>query len=330
MFTGEGDRADAMSAGTDLCVYVGEALAAYGFGQGHPFGPDRMGVFWDRAKTLGLDRRVRVCEPQRASDEQILRFHTRDYLHRVKAQSKTGTGYLDFGDTPAFQGVYEAAATVVGTTLAAVDDVMSGRCGQAFVPIAGLHHARRDQAAGFCVFNDCGVAIETLRSQYGVRRVAYVDIDAHHGDGVFYAFADDPDLCIVDLHEDGRYLYPGTGSVEETGTGAAAGTKLNIPMPPGADDETFFRMWEQAESFLARAQPEFILLQCGADSLAGDPITDLGYTSAAHRHAAARLKALAETGARGRLVALGGGGYNRTNLAEAWTAVVAALLGERA
>lgn len=319
-----------MTSSSDVCVYVGEALAAYGFGSGHPFGPDRMGVFWQRMVDLGLDQRVQVCEPQRASDEQILRFHTSEYLHRVKAQSKTGTGFLDFGDTPAFEGVYEAAATVVGTTLAAVNDVMKGRCRQAFVPIAGLHHARREQAAGFCVFNDCGVAIESLRSEYGVQRVAYVDIDAHHGDGVFYAFSDDPDLCVVDLHEDGRYLYPGTGSVEESGTGAAAGTKLNIPMPPGADDETFRRMWESAESFLSRAQPEFILLQCGADSLAGDPITHLEYTAAAHRYATERLLALAETSCSGRLVALGGGGYNRDNLAEAWTSVVAALLGEAA
>jgi acetoin utilization protein AcuC len=329
-FTGASYQADSMSSSSGVCVYVGEALAAYGFGAGHPFGPDRMGVFWQRMVDLGLDRRVQVCEPQAASAEQILRFHTPDYLQRVRAQSKTGTGFLDFGDTPAFKGVYEAAATVVGTTLAAVDDVMHGRCRQAFVPIAGLHHARPDQAAGFCVFNDCGVAIETLRGHYGVRRLAYVDIDAHHGDGVFYAFADDPELCIVDLHEDGRYLYPGTGSVEESGTGAAAGTKLNIPMPPGADDETFRRVWAQVETFVGRARPEFILLQCGADSLAGDPITHLGYSAATHRFVAQRLKRLAEHHCRGRLLALGGGGYNRTNLAEAWTAVVAALLGESA
>jgi acetoin utilization protein AcuC len=319
-----------MSSKSGVCVYVGEALAAYGFGEGHPFGPDRMGVFWQRMVDLGLDQRVQVCEPQTASDEQILRFHTRDYLQRVKAQSKTGTGFLDYGDTPAFKGVYEAAATVVGSTLAAVDDVMNGRCRQAFVPIAGLHHARRDQAAGFCVFNDCGVAIETLRSEYGVQRVAYIDIDAHHGDGVFYAFSDDPELCVVDLHEDGRYLYPGTGAIEETGTGAAAGTKLNIPMPPNADDETFRRVWGSAESFVSRAKPEFILLQCGADSLAGDPITHLEYTAEAHRYATERLLAMAESSCEGRLVAMGGGGYNRANLAEAWTAVVAALLGDGA
>jgi acetoin utilization protein AcuC len=311
-----------------VAVYVGEALAAYGFGEGHPFGPDRMGAFWQHLQALGLDTRVQVREPVSASDAQILRFHTADYLERVKSQSKTGQGYLDFGDTPAFRGIYEAGATVVGTVLAALDDIMNSRCRQAFVPIAGLHHATRSEAAGFCVFNDCGIAIETLRSEYGIQRVAYVDIDAHHGDGVYYAFEDDPDVCIVDLHEDGRYLYPGTGAVEESGTGEAAGTKLNIPMPPNADDDLFLQCWASAETFLARAQPEFIIFQCGADSLAGDPITHLKYSSASHRHAAGQLKALAEKYCSGRLLALGGGGYNRTNLAAAWTAVVAALLGE--
>jgi acetoin utilization protein AcuC len=316
-----------MTAGQGVAVYVGEALAAYGFGADHPFGSDRMGVFWTEMKRLGLDRRVQVGEPQRAGDEQILRFHTPDYLQRVKLQSRSGEGYLDFGDTPAFKGVYEAAATVVGTSLAALDGIMAGRSRRAFVPIAGLHHARRDAAAGFCVFNDCGVAIETLRSEYEIYRVAYVDIDAHHGDGVYYSFADDPDLCLVDVHEDGRYLYPGTGGSGETGSGAAAGTKLNIPMPPNADDETFNKVWESAEAFVDSARPEFIILQCGADSLGGDPITHLQYTSAAHRHAAERLTVLAEKHCDGRLLALGGGGYNRANLAAAWTAVVAALLG---
>lgn len=313
-----------------VCVYIGEALAAYGFGAGHPFGPDRMGAFWQRALELGLDQRVRVCEPRRASDEQLLRFHTPAYVERVKTQSEHGTGYLDCGDTPAFPGVYAAAATVVGTTLAALDDIMAERCRQAFVPIAGLHHARRDEAAGFCVFNDCGVAIETLRRQYEVQRIAYIDIDAHHGDGVFYAYEDDPELCVVDLHEDGRYLYPGSGAAEETGRGAAVGTKLNIPMAPNAGDDSFYAAWERAEAFVRRAQPQFILLQCGADSLAGDPITHLQYSSAAHRHAAQRLQRLAAEGCQGRLLVLGGGGYNRANLAAAWTAVVAALLGESA
>jgi len=305
---------------------VGEGLARYGFGQGHPFGPDRLDAFWRAAGEQGLDTRVRVCEPVQAERAAIERFHDGDYVERVIRQSASGEGFLDYGDTPAFPGVYEAAATVVGSTLDAVACVMTGRCARAFVPIAGLHHARRDRAAGFCVFNDCGVAIETLRGEYGLRRVAYVDIDAHHGDGVFYAFEDDPECFIADLHEDGDYLYPGTGAAGETGTGPAAGTKLNLPMAPDSDDAQFMRAWERAEAFIDAAAPEFILFQCGADSLAGDPITHLRYSPLAHRHAAVRLCALADRHCRGRLVALGGGGYNRGNLARAWTAVLAAMV----
>ena len=189
-----------------------------------------------------------------------------------------------------------------------------------------LHHARRDAAAGFCVFNDLGVAIETLRAVHGIRRVAYVDIDAHHGDGVFYAFEGDADLIFADIHEDGRFLYPGTGAATETGTGAACGTKLNIPLPPEAGDTEFFVAWEKVETFVRAGQPEFILLQAGADSLAGDPITHLCYTAKAHAHAAARLCRVADECCGGRLLATGGGGYNRANLATAWCAVVEAML----
>lgn len=308
------------------CVYIGEALARYGFGEGHPFGPDRMGVFWKAAQAAGLEPQVEICAPVSADRASIERFHTPAYVERVIGQSATGSGYLDLGDTPAFPGVYEAAAVVVGSVLDAVDRLMTVQCRRAFVPIAGLHHARRDSAAGFCVFNDCGIAIETLRSVYGLKRIAYVDIDAHHGDGVFYAFEVDPDLIFADLHEDGRFLYPGTGAAEESGSGVATGTKLNLPMPMGADDERFYAAWEQAEAFVEAAAPEFILLQCGADSIAGDPITHLQYSPAAHRHAAERLCALADRHCAGRLLAMGGGGYNRRNLARAWTAVVEALV----
>src|SRR5690606_2793967 len=145
--------------------------------------------------------------------------------------------------------------------------------------------------------------------------------DAHHGDGVFYAFESDPDLAFADLHEDGRYLYPGTGSRSETGRGAAVGTKLNVPLPPGADDTAFLAAWEEVEVFLDDARPELILLQCGADSLAGDPFTHLRLSEAAHAHAARCLCVLADRHAEGRVLGMGGGGYNRANLARAWTRV---------
>nr|VFK31256.1 MAG: acetoin utilization protein AcuC [Candidatus Kentron sp. MB]VFK34778.1 MAG: acetoin utilization protein AcuC [Candidatus Kentron sp. MB]VFK76940.1 MAG: acetoin utilization protein AcuC [Candidatus Kentron sp. MB] len=310
----------------NVCVYIGEGLRSYGFGQGHPFGPDRMDAFWNEAKRQGVDRQVCVRDPVLAGREPIERFHTKEYVDRVVSQSKSGTGLLDYGDTPAFPGVFEAASFVAGSTLDACERIMEGACRRAFVPIGGLHHARRGSAGGFCVFNDPGIAVEILRERYNLTRIAYVDIDAHHGDGVFYSFEDDPYLFFADIHEDGRYCYPGTGFPQETGRGAAAGTKLNIPMPLYADDETFLAAWEVVEKFIDTAKPEFILLQCGADGLEGDPITHLQYTEEAHAHASRRLCALADTHCAGRVLAMGGGGYNRDNIGKAWTAIVKSMV----
>ncbi len=305
-----------------VLVYKGEALASYGFGDPHPFGLDRHGVFHDELANAGLDGGIEYRPPANASVDDLLLFHTADYIDRVSRMSAEGKGFLDDGDTPAMPGIFDAASTVVGTTMAAVDAVMQGDARRAFVPIAGLHHAGRDSAAGFCVFNDCGVAAEYLRAKYGLTRIAYVDIDAHHGDGVFYGFEDDPDLIFADIHEDGRFLYPGTGAETETGRGRARGTKLNIPLPPGAGDSEFARAWTRVEAYLEHAQPEFIILQCGADSLEGDPITHLRYTEQAHADAASALCRLADKHCDGRIIATGGGGYNRANLARAWTRVV--------
>ena len=309
-----------------VCVYAGEELARYNFGEAHPFGPQRHDAFINELTSLGLDAQIDILKPVAGTEQQAVLFHTNEYLTRVKGMSATGIGYLDGGDTPAFKGVFEIALTVVGTTLDAVRQVMQGNYKCAFTPIGGLHHARRDRAAGFCVFNDCGIAIEALRREFGINRIAYVDIDAHHGDGVFYSFEDDPDLCFVDLHEDGRFLYPGTGSIEESGTMGAKGTKLNIPMPMGANDVLFMEAWENAEMFIRKAEPEFLLFQCGADSISGDPITHMQYSAQAHAHAATRLCQVANEVCNGRIVAMGGGGYNLENLAAGWTAVVNAFV----
>lgn len=309
-----------------VAVVAGEKIARYGFGEGHPFGPDRHDAFMRELRSETLDQAVTLLEPRTATREEIESFHSPAYVDLVIERSASGQGYLDAGDTPAYRGIYEAAANVVGATLTAVEGIMGGRFERAFIPIAGLHHASRGHAAGFCVFNDCGVAAEILRRRYGLDRVGYIDIDAHHGDGVFYAFEDDPYLLFADIHEDGRFLYPGTGAASETGAGPAKGTKLNLPMPPGATDEHFLAAWDKIEAYLRSTRPQFLLFQCGADSLEGDPITHLRFTENAHGHAAARLCALAREFADGRLLAMGGGGYNRRNLARAWTRVVRSLV----
>jgi acetoin utilization protein AcuC len=309
-----------------VAVVAGEAIARYGFGNGHPFGTDRHDAFVRELVAQGLAKDVVHLDPRSATVAELSTFHSAAYVDFIQQKSATGDGFLDGGDTPAFRGVFEAASSVVGATLVAVEALMAGKCRRAFVPIAGLHHAARDHAAGFCVFNDCGVAVECLRTHHGIERIAYVDIDAHHGDGVFYAFEGDPNLVFADIHEDGRDLYPGTGASAEVGRGAAVGCKLNLPMTPGAGDAEFLVVWQRVEDHLDRFPSEFVLFQCGADSLAGDPITHLKFSEAAHAHAARRLCAIAEHQGHGRVLGLGGGGYNRRNLARAWTGVVRSFL----
>jgi acetoin utilization protein AcuC len=318
-------NATTRTAGQRVLVIADEPTGRYGFPNGHPFGTDRLAAFQAEFRARGLAGRCLSGESRAASDADLKLFHTTRYVDFVRARSIDGQGSLDAGDTPAFRGCFEAAAQVVGATLAAADALLAGDARRAFVPIAGLHHAVRDAAAGFCIFNDCGVLIEKLRRS-GIARIAYVDIDAHHGDGVFYAFESDPQLIFADLHEDGQFLYPGTGRKDETGSGTAAGSKLNIPLAPGADDAVFADHWQQVVAHVARFEPEFIILQCGADSLAGDPITHLQLSAASHALAARELAGMAEQLGHGRLLALGGGGYNRANIAAAWNAVVQELL----
>jgi acetoin utilization protein AcuC len=306
----------------------------------------------------GLDKRVVIGDPRLATREELERFHTADYVSWVMLRSEIGDGYLGdrrtrtqrFGqehqlqqhlrrigdgyldndaldlDTPAFPGVFERGAVVSGTALEGLDRIMKGQTCRTFQPIGGHHHARPSSAAGFCVFNDLGVVIETLRSRFGVRRVGYVDIDAHHGDGIYYHYETDPELIIVDIHEDGNFLYPGTGHRYEIGRGKAQGTKLNLPLRPGDGDGEFLAAWAEGLSHLRRHMPEFFILQSGADGLAGDPMADLRYTPTVHARVARELRALADEMCGGRLMAFGGGGYNSGNVAAAWANTLTALI----
>ncbi len=313
---------DAMGVG----LYADDGLARYGFPEGHPFGIDRQAAFLKEAQAQSLLNRSSVESGRPATQEEIERFHKSDYIERVKTAESTGLDFLDAGDTPVFPDVYDVSSYVVGSALTGLDHVMSGKYPRTLQPIGGLHHAGRGHAAGFCVFNDLGVVIETLRNRYGVKRIAYIDIDVHFGDGVFYAFEADPGVIIADVHQDPRTLYPGTGFANETGTGEAVGSKLNFPLKPGSGDREFREIWPQIEAHLEKFAPEFFIFQCGADGLQGDPLAGLTYTSLTHAYAAQQLRILADRYAKGRLMSFGGGGYNRLNLGQAWSAVLTEFL----
>lgn len=315
-----------MSMTRPVAVFTGEQLGRYGFGDDHPFGEDRIHAFWDEMHRRDLDFQVRVFDPTVAPEEVLSLFHTDEYIERVRVGSATGEGILDYGDTPAYQGVFEDARCVVGTVLDATHRIMRGELHRVFVPIAGLHHSMPDTAAGFCVFNDVGIAIRVLEQEYGLQRIAYVDIDAHHGDGLYYPFEDDPRVIFADIHEDGQYNFPRTGFNHEVGKGEAKGRKLNLNLLPLAGDKEFLQHWEKVEVFLTSFEPEFIFLNCGADGLTGDPLAHLHYSPRSYARAATALCGIAERFAEGRIMAVGGGGYELRNVGLAWSAVVNAFL----
>jgi len=305
-------------------LFADERLGQYGFGKGHPLDIDRLGAFRAEAEKQGLLAQVERRMGRIATHDELLRFHTKAYVARVEGAEASGLTALDAGDTPVFHGIFAKSSYVVGTALNALDVVLSRSALRTFQPIGGLHHAARNHASGFCVFNDLGVVIETLRSQHQFKRIAYVDIDVHHGDGVFYAFEEAPDVIIADIHQDSRTLFPGTGRADETGKGAARGTKLNIEMAPWSGDQDFMQAWSKVEAHLEKYQPDFFILQAGADGLKDDPLAQLQYTEQVHAHATKRLIVLADKYAQGRLLVFGGGGYNRSNLARAWCEVLRA------
>jgi acetoin utilization protein AcuC len=310
--------------GCRVGVFEGKELLLYSFPPPHPFTNERTQKFWDELAKKGLP--VERIQPQRAEKELIGLFHTQEHIRYVELASSLGYGALDQGDTPAYKGVFEATQYAVGSTVYAVEKVMAEELDHAFNPVGGLHHATRESSAGFCVFNDIGVAIEVLRKHHNLHRILYVDIDVHHGDGVFYSYESDPELFIFDIHEDGRFLYPGTGSSGETGYGSAKGTKVNIPLAPGSGDEEVAARLPRLEEFAKAAKPEFIIFQCGADGLRGDPIAGLDYTPKVHRQVGGLLHTLSHDFCSGRLVALGGGGYVPQNCADAWVAAVESLI----
>jgi len=278
------------------------------------------------SENLLSDNRILLIKPRMATVEEIILYHDRKHIEFVKRMSEEGVGLLDHGDTPAFPGVFEAASYAVGSTLAAFEAVMRRDVKYAMNPMGGLHHARRGRSAGFCVFNDVGVLIEKARKEYGLRKILYVDLDAHHGDGVMYDYYEDPDLYIVDFHENGRYLYPGTGFENETGRGVAVGTKLNLTLKPGASDHEFLEKMERAKQFISQNSFELTILQAGVDSISGDPITHLNLSAYAHLSMLSFLKELSSKSLIGPLIVLGGGGYNLDNIVEVWTKIVKALI----
>ncbi|MGK5444430.1 acetoin utilization protein AcuC [Micromonospora sp. URMC 105] len=317
----------------DTVVVWDEALLAYDMGE-HPLDPVRVELTMALARELGvLDRPgVRLVRPVPADDALLTRVHQADYLDAVRAAPRDPlfAGYgLGTSDNPVFDGMHESSALIAGASVAAAEAVWRGEARRAVNVAGGLHHAMPDRAAGFCVYNDPAVAIARLLD-LGAERVAYVDVDVHHGDGVQEMFYRDPRVLTVSLHETPLALFPGTGFPDETGGPGAEGSAVNVPLPPGIDDAGWQRAFHAIVPSVLRAfRPQILVTQCGADAHRADPLADLHLTVDGQRATYLALRALADELCEGRWVATGGGGYALTEVVpRAWTHLLAVATGD--
>ena len=260
-----------------------------------------------------------------ASDEELQLVHTEAYIDVVKKAGAGESGNWSRygfgpGDNPIFPDMHRASARVAGGSIVAAEAVTSGRVDHAFNPAGGLHHAMPEAASGFCVYDDPALAIAWMLD-HGVERVAYVDVDVHHGDGPQQIFYRDPRVMTISIHESGRYLFPGTGSVDERGAGDAEGTAINIPLPPYTSDEGWLRAFREVVPDAVRGfSPDVLVTQLGCDTHHTDPLAHLALSTRTYREAAAQLHELAHEAAGGRWVATGGGGYQWARVVpRAWT-----------
>ncbi len=260
---------------------------------------------------------VELC-PGPATDGEILRVHSPGLLERIRLGDERGEGFLDYGDTPAWHGVLRRARLAVGGTTLAARLVAGGQFRRAFNPAGGLHHARHDRVGGFCPFNDVVVAIRCLQSEFGMGRVAVVDLDGHHGDGTEALLYDEPVLTIS-MHRYGDRFYPRTGAPDDVGRGAGFGFNLNVPLERKTDDETYLRLFDRwVVPALERYLPSIVFVVVGADSHRADPLVHLGLSLRAFRALALRLARLTEELCDGRMVAVAGGGYSPAHVARCW------------
>ncbi|WP_322750002.1 MULTISPECIES: acetoin utilization protein AcuC [unclassified Frankia] len=323
--------ADGDGSGPTLVVWDSD-LAAYGFGRTHPLNSVRLELTMDLAARTGVlaGPNVAVQPGRLATDELIELVHDPAYIQAVRrapqyaARGLAAMFGLGTPDNPVFESMHTAAARITGATLAAAAGVWTGRHGHAVAPAGGLHHAMRVAASGFCIYNDPAVAIAWLLHN-GAARVAYVDVDVHHGDGVQAAFYDDPRVLTISLHQSGRTLFPGTGFPDESGAGEACGMSVNVALPPRTGDAGWLRAFSGVVPVLLRAfAPEILVTQHGCDTHFLDPLGDLTLSVEGQRASYQTLHDLAHEVCGGRWVACGGGGYALASVVpRAWTHLLA-------
>jgi acetoin utilization protein AcuC len=313
-----------------LHVAWNEKLISYDFGPGHPLAPVRVELTFALAEALGVLAAdgVSVVTPAPATEAELQLVHDRGYIEAVQADQADLAYGLGTPDNPVFPGMHEASALVVGATLAAARAVFGGQAQHGISVSGGLHHAMRGSASGFCVYNDPAIAIKWLLGQ-GVEKIAYVDVDVHHGDGVEAAFYDDPRVLTISMHEHPMTLFPGTGLPGDNGGPGAEGLAVNVALPAGTGDAGWLRAFDAVVPPLLRSfRPQLLVTQHGCDSHRLDPLAHLELSVDAQRTAAAWLHKLAHETAGGRWLAMGGGGYELVQVVpRTWTHLLAEASG---
>jgi acetoin utilization protein AcuC len=299
-----------------IFIYSPELLN-YKFSADHPFNPLRLKLTLDLLEKSHAIETKDIIPPRSATREELLLIHDPQY---VDAVTLAGYGQLSkemaesYGlgteDTPIFSNMHEASSLLVGGSLTAADYVMSGKAKHALHLGGGLHHGFSGKASGFCIYNDCSVAMKYIQEKYQAR-VLYIDTDAHHGDGVQWSFYDDPNVCTLSIHETGRYLFPGTGSINERGQGEGYGYSFNIPVDAFTEDESWIDCYKTAiHEVAAFFKPDVILTQNGADAHFWDPLTHLSVTMKTYKEIPKLAHEIAHQYCDGRWIAVGGGGYD--------------------
>jgi len=296
----------------------------YDLGVDHPLVGDKPGKTMDLLKEKGVLDNVKVFTPTQASEKDLLRVHTKEYVNKIKELSRTG-GMLSL-DTPAPVGIFEIASLAAGGTILAGEKLFGGY--QCMVnPLAGFHHAGKSSSSGFCFFNDIAVAIEYLRQKHRLKRFMIVDVDVHHANGTQEIYYSDPTVLKVSFHQDGRTLYPGTGSIEKIGEGKGEGFTVNLPLPPGTGNKSYLKAFSDLIPKLAdQFSPEVIIYQSGVDTHHDDPLADIFLTYQAYYHMAKKMREISVAGCN-RLLVLLGGGYNSSGSVQSYYNVMCGLLG---
>jgi acetoin utilization protein AcuC len=316
---------------TAAYIYA-DTMSQHVLREDHPLRPVRLRYTYELLEAFGAfnGKTSLLVEPRFATVDELLTTHTPGYVDAVKRYSDGGSiqdgaqyGFTAQGDNPVFPGMYEAALLSTGASVQAAEMVADGTVRVAFNPSGGLHHAMAGHASGFCVFNDPAVAINALRRR-GLR-VVYVDIDAHHGDGVQAAFYGDDDVMTISLHESGRYLFPGTGEVDEVGTGKGRGYSVNVPLFPYTDDDVFLEAFDAVVPPLIDAfKPDVLATQLGIDTYMTDPLTHLALSTTGY---VALVRRFSDMGYP--WLAFGGGGYDVDAVARGWALAYGEMVGRQ-